>query len=418
MGRRIVSERIIFLADMESFFASVEVADRPELAGRPVVVAGDPERRHGIVLAATPEAKRCGVKTAMPLFQAERLCPELVVVRPRMRRYIDVSLMISDILYRYSDLVEPYSIDEQFVDMTGTVHLFGTPGAAARRMQAEIRTKTGIRARIGIGPNKVLAKMACDVAKKRPEGLFRTTGDDLPAWLHPLPVGELFGVGERMGAHLERMGIRTVGQLADFPVERLRRRFGLVGERLWRFANGIDPSPVVPPGAPGAELPKSIGHGLTLPYDYARQREIEIVLLELTDQVLRRLRRVGALARTVSVGARGADFRRESGFARETALPTPTDLAEDVYAAVKALFRRHWTGVPLRQLFVAVSGLVPGDARQLDLFIDRIKSRRLAREVDALLERYGPTSVMRAVSLLPGAQALRRATKIGGHEAE
>ncbi|MBE3562285.1 MAG: DNA polymerase IV [Hydrogenibacillus schlegelii] len=413
-----MAERLIFLVDMESFYASVEVAERPELAGRPVVVAGDPERRHGIVLAASPEAKRCGVQTAMVLFEAERLCPALVVVRPRMRRYLEVSLAITAILYRYSDLVEPYSIDEQFLDMTGTVHLFGTPEAAARRIQADIRRETGVRARVGIGPTKVLAKMACDVAKKRPDGLFRTRGDDLAAWLYPQPVDALFGVGTRMRAHLERMGIRTVGHLAAFPRETLRRRFGLVGERLWRFAHGIDPSPVVPPGSDGAGLPKSIGHGLTLPFDYRRGREIEIVLLELTDEVLRRLRQARALARTVSVGARGADFGRPEGFFRTTTLPAATDAPEDVYGAVRMLFRRHWDGAPVRQLFVSVSGLVPDEERQLSLFSDRLKGRRLAAALDRLAERYGRAAVVRAVSLLPAAQARSRAVKIGGHAAE
>ncbi|MBE3593659.1 MAG: DNA polymerase IV [Candidatus Carbobacillus altaicus] len=410
-----MAQRVIFLADMESFFASVEVADRPELSGRPVVVAGDPTRRHGIILAATKEAKRCGVKTAMPLFEAERLCPELIIVRPHMARYIDVSLAISKILYRYSDQVEPYSIDEQFMDMTHTLHLFGAPEEVARHIQRAIYEETGVRARIGVAPNKLLAKMACEArAKKLPEGIFVSDSQNFKQWMHPLPVEELFGVGSRMKRHLNGLGIRTIGQLAHFPVERLRQRFGLVGERLWRHANGIDPSPVT---SLQEELQKGIGHGVTLPYDYRDRRAIEVVLLELTDEVCRRARRHGVKGRTVFLGVRGADFSRESGFNRQMKLPEATHLTSEVYGAVRALFSCYWRGEAVRQLSVALGELEKGEGAQLTLFYDRLRASTLAHTVDTLKARFGPTSVLRAVSLLPGALSFERARKIGGHEA-
>lgn len=410
-----MTQRVIFLADMESFFAFVEVAERPELSGRPVVVAGDPTRRHGIILAATKEAKRCGVKTAMPIFAAERLCPELIIVRPRMARYIEVSLMISNILYRYSDQLEPYSIDEQFLDMTHTLHLFGTREAVARQIQKAILEETGVRARIGVAPNKLLAKMACEVrAKKLPEGIFVTDGRDMKQWMHPLPVEELFGVGARMKRHLNGLGIRTIGQLAHFPRERLRRRFGVVGERLWRHANGIDPSPVTPLDE---EVQKGIGHGVTLPYDYRDRRAIMVVLLELTEEVCRRARQHGLKGRTVFLGVRGADFMKSSGFGRQMKLSEATFLTSEVYPVVRMLFDRYWQGQAVRQLSVALGDLEKHEDAQLTLFYDRMRASTLAYTVDHLKARFGATSVLRAVSLLPGSVSFDRARKIGGHEA-
>lgn len=409
------SERVIFLVDMESFFASVELADRPDLQGKPVVVAGDPERRHGIILAATPQAKACGVKTAMPLWEARQGCPELIVVKPHMARYIEVSVRITEILESFSDLVEAYSIDEQFLDVTRSVHLFGSPEQMARELQDAIWDKVRVRARVGIGPNKVLAKVCCDnKAKKSKSGIHRWRGDDFHTEMWALPVGDLFGVGSRMRRHLYNMGIRTIGQLANTPLERLKKRWGINGQVLWLSANGIDESPVQPNSL---DSPKGVGHSITLPRDYRERREVEVVLLELTEEVCRRVRRIKKRGRTISVGVRGADLSMPTGFYRSHTLLEATNVTMTVYETVVYLFRTHWDEQAVRSVGMSITNLEPDDLYQMNLFEDLEKRRKLGYCMDRVRERFGSTSLFRASSITYAGQLHNRAGKIGGHEA-
>lgn len=277
-------EKTIFLIDMQSFYASVEKAAHPEFRNKPLIVAGDPARRSGIVLAACPIAKRYGVKTAERLGEAVRKCPEVVVIRPHMQEYINVSLQISAILERFSDLVEPYSIDEQFMDVTGTLALFGGhPHTVARKVQAAIGRETGVYARIGIGPNKVLAKMACDnFAKHNAQGIFTLDHHNKRDKLWTLSIDKMFGVGSRMNRHLRRLGIHTIGELASFPLERLKQIWGVNGHVLWMTANGYDYSPVNPTTY---DLQKGIGHHMTLPRDYEKAEDIRVVLLGINIKI-------------------------------------------------------------------------------------------------------------------------------------
>lgn len=406
-------KRVIFLADMQSFYASVEKADHPEWRDLPVVVSGDPERRSGIILAACPLAKSWGVETAEPLWQAKQKCPHAVIVRPRMQRYIDVSCHITTIFEEFTDLVEPYSIDEQFLDVTGSQNLFGEPPAIAEKLQQQIMEQTGVLARVGIGPNKVMAKMACDnFAKKSDSGIFWLTAENMRERLWPLPVGKLFGVGSRMKRHLNNMGIRTIGQLAEFPLERLRRKWGVPGQILWMTANGIDYSPVNPHTH---DLQKAVGHQMTLPRDYASLEEIKIVLLELCEEVTRRVRHKGYVGETVAVGCRGADFDLPTGFYRQEKLTEPTNHTMDVFQAACRLFERFWDGLPIRRIGVTLTELQPDYPFQLTLFEDKEKKRQLGYTMDAIREKYGPTAVMWAISLDSSGQARERARKIGGH---
>lgn len=409
-------ERVIFLVDIESFFASVEIASRPELKGKPVVVAGDPERRHGIILAATPQAKACGVKTAMPLWEARQCCPELIVVKPHMSRYIEASVRITEILETFSDLVEPYSIDEQFLDVTGTVHLFGNdPESMAQKVQEKIQIEVGVRARIGIGPNKVLAKVCCDnIAKKSASGIHRWREDNFRDEMWGLPVENLFGVGSRMRRHLHNMGIRTIGQLASTPVERLKKKWGINGEVLWMSANGIDHSPVRPHSL---EATKGVGHSITLPRDYRERRDIEIVLLELTEEVCRRVRRMKKRGRTISVGVRGANLQQPTGFYRSYSLPEATNITMVVYEAVLYLFRTYWDEQPVRSVGMSITNLETDEMYQMNLFEDIQKQRNLGYCMDQIRERFGATSIFRASSITHAGLLQDRANKIGGHEA-
>lgn len=408
-----MAKRVIFLVDCQSFYASVEKAARPELQNKPVVVAGDPERRSGIVLAACPIAKKHGIQTGEWIGTAVGKCPELVVMKPRMQTYIDVSLLITRILESFTDLVEPYSIDEQFLDVTGSLRLFGDPWTIAKAIQERILQETGIFARIGIAENKVLAKMACDIhAKKRPDGLFELRKDAIAEHLWPHPVEEMFGVGSRMRAHLFRLGIRTIGDLAKTPLSVLKKRWGVNGIVLWQTANGIDHSPV---SVTTHELQKAIGHQMTLPRDYGTKEEIETILLELTEEVCRRSRSKGLMGQVVSVGCMGADFDMPSGFWRQMRLPEPTNATNHVYRVARELFHRFWDGLPIRRAGVALSDLIPEDEYQIVMFDEREKYRALERVTDAIKQKYGDTAILRAASLTKAGQAAVRANKIGGH---
>jgi DNA polymerase-4 len=414
-------ERVIMLADCQSFYASVEKAAHPEHREHPVVVAGDPARRSGIILAACPLAKSYGVKTAETLGEALSKCPNLVVIRPRMQTYIDVSLLITETLKSFTELVEPFSIDEQFIDVTDSLPLFGGPIQIARQMQQRIMLQTGVWARFGISSTKVLAKMACDIyAKKNAEGVFTLPQTEIERLLWPNPVGKMFGVGSRMADHFARMGIYNIGDLArTTPAalrEKLRMRLGknsdIQAEVYWRTANGMDDSPVTP-GTHDAQ--KAVGHQMTLPRDYERKQEIDIILLELSEEVCRRCRAKGYAGSVVSVGAQGADFDRPSGFYRQMKLPDPTNITNEVYTAARALFYRHWDGLPIRRAGVTLCDLTSDSQYQLTFLDDRERIRGLERVTDQIKYKFGGGAIMRASSLLDAGQARERSVKIGGH---
>lgn len=406
-----MAERTIFLVDMRSFYASVEQADHPELKHRPVIVSGDPERRSGVVLAASPEAKRFGVENASRLWEAQQRCPQAVIIRPRMQRYLDVSLQITKILERFTDLVEVFSVDEQFMDLTPVLKYWGaSPWTLAQRVQKAIMKDTGVFARVGIARNKVMAKVACDnFAKKNESGMFRL---DEVEQMWPLPVGAMFGVGGRMENHLRRMGIRTIGHLANAPLRVLKKRWGINGHLLWLTANGIDHSPVRPKTH---ETQKAVGHHMTLPRDYRTAEEIQVVLLELSEEVARRARLKGCLGYTVSVGVRGAGFDLPTGFHRQKKLSAPTHFGPDIYRTAVQLFHRFWDREPVRSVGVSLSQLQPDDCHQLSFFDDFFKKERLSRAMDRICAKYGSTALVRAASLTSAGQAFERAEKIGGH---
>ena len=410
-----MDKKTILLADMESFYASVETSLNPALRGKPVAVCGDPALRHGIILAASREAKAFGIKTGQPAWEAKRMCPWVHFVHPRMQAYIDYSLKITSILEKYSDRVLPYSIDEQFLDLTGSEKLLGSPREAAAAMIGEIMVQTGIRCRVGMGENPLQAKMACDrFAKKNKSGFFPLSSETYSGLVWPLPIEDLFGVGHRMRRNFHRIGVRTIGHLAGLPREMMRRRWGVSGEVLWLNARGIDYS-TINPGA--AEEQKGVGHTATLPRDYRRREEIELVLLEMTEEVCYRVRRQGKIASTVHLYCRGADFDFPTGFSRQKKLPRPAAATPAVYPTVRQLFREHWDARPLRAVGVSLTGL--SVFHQLSFaFSDRARREEaLTGAADVVRERFGKTSLFRASSLVPGSQLFQRADKIGGHDA-
>jgi len=409
------------LVDGESFYASIEKAAHPEYRNRPIVV-GDPERRAGIILAACPMAKKRGVITAERIFQARAKCPDLVVIRPRMQRYITISLLMTEIFESVSDLVEPYSIDEQFVDVTGSIGGYGSAEEIARYLQHYVQLSTGVWSRIGIGPSKILAKMATDnFAKTNESGIFKLDYDNIEKELWPLPVRRMFMVASRMAVHFQRMGLPTIGdiarlELADFK-RRMRYEMGkqsdIQAEYYWQTARGIDPSPVERT-IRGAL--KSVSHGKALKAgQYRKMEDLEVVLLELVIEICRRARRLGYQGRVVSVGASETDGERKSGFHRQMMLPEPTSLTREVAAAAHKLFVNHWEGMPVTRLHVVLTELTDDSAYQLTLFENRAAEYDIERVTDGIKDRYGSDAIMRASSLLEAAVARERAAQIGGH---
>lgn len=411
----------IFLIDAQSFYASVEKAAHPEYRDKPVAV-GDPARMNGIVLAACPIAKARGVTTASRVGEALAKCPELVVIRPRMRMYIGVSLLITEIFESYTDLVEPFSIDEQFLDVTGSLSFFGSAYELAQRIQNHVLLSTGVWTRVGIGPTKVLAKMATDnYAKKNPEGIFELTFENLESTLWQLPVHQMFMVASAMTRHFNRMGLTTIGdiarlELADFK-RRMRREMGkqsdIQAEYYWQTARGIDPSPVI--SGIRHQL-KSVSHGKTLRWNlYHRLRDIEIVLLELVVEVCRRTRRHRLLGSVVTVSAAETNGVRSTSFSRQMTLPEPTSLTHEVASAVSKIFRKYWGGLPVSHLSVALSGLTEDREIQLTLFDNRSRTYDKERAVDHIKDRYGSDAIIHASSLMEAGVARERAGQIGGH---
>jgi DNA polymerase-4 len=271
---------MILHVDMDAFYASIEERDRPELVGRPVIVGGTPQGR-GVVAAANYVVRKFGVHSAMPTATALRLCPQAIVVPPRMGHYAEISDQIREIFLRYTPLVEPLSLDEAFLDVHGTEQLFGPPVVVARRIKQDIWQETQLVASVGVAPNKFLAKIASDLEK--PDALVVVDPDGVQQFLDPLPVGRLWGVGRVTGGTLERMGVVTIGVLRRLAPETLAEHFGSQGEHFWKLANGIDDRTVVPD-----REAKSISHETTFPADIRDRETLRAWVLELAEHVGRR----------------------------------------------------------------------------------------------------------------------------------
>ncbi len=389
--------RTILHVDMDAFYASVEQLDRPECRGRPVVVGADPRggRGRGVGAACSYEARAVGIHSALPIGRAWQRCPDAVFLRPRMDRYAEISRRVFAVFGRYTDRVEPLSIDEAFLDLTGTERLLGPARAAARRLKDEIRREVGLVASVGLAPNKFLAKVASDLDK--PDGFVVVRPGEEAAFLAPLPVRRLWGVGPRTAAALERLGMRSVGDLARWRRDDLRARFGELGDRVWALSRGIDDRPVEPGGAP-----RSVGAEHTFEEDATDPDAVRRTLLRLADKVAARLRRAGRVAGGVTLKLRDGRFRTVTRAAR---LAAPTDVGADLYAAALGLLGAvpSWrTGRPVRLVGIAATRLAPRTAAaggQLDLFAPAPDGRRraVALAVDRVHDRFGSRALRRAV---------------------
>ncbi len=391
--------RAIIHLDMDAFYASVEQLDHPAYRGRPVVVGADPQggKGRGVVAACSYEARPFGVRSALPISQAYRLCPQAIYVRPRMSRYAEMSDRIFAILREYTDLVEPLSIDEAFLDVTASQRLHGPAQTIARTLKARIRSELGLVASIGLAPNKFLAKVASDLGK--PDGFVVVAPGKEREFLEPLPISRLWGVGPKTEGRLKRLGLQTIGQIARLGVEGLETMLGNAGRDLWELANGIDDREVIP-----EQEAKSIGAETTFDQDTDDREEIRKTILELSDRVGRRLRREGYVAHGVTLKFRDHNFQT---LTRACMLPQPTDLGEELFRAASTLLRGvNWTGKRVRLLGVTATRLLPATAvpgEQLHLFQRAAEPKeRLARTVDAIRERFGAGAIARASLVADG----------------
>jgi len=384
-----VAERRIIHVDMDEFFAAVEKLDHPELRGKPILVGGRPADR-GVVCTASYEARKFGCHSAMPMGQAMRLCPQAVVLPVRGERYEQVSGQVLEILCQFTPLVEPVSIDEAFLDVTGCEGLFGPAETMGRTIQSRIRGEIGLTASVGVAPNKFLAKLASDLRK--PNGFLVIREANVHELLDPLPVTKLWGVGPASAEQLHQLGIETIGQVRRIGPETLRKTLGEAGEHYCRLANGEDDSPVV-----SESDPKSIGRERTFPQDLSSLAELEQVLLEEVQDVARRLQDHGLLARTVTLKLRFRDFMT---ITRSQTLAGPTDVTQELWQAAKKLLRKaRAEGVrPLRLLGMHVSQLEGHVGQQLSLFRDpqRSKSEAVDRTVNRIIGRFGADAIRRA----------------------
>jgi len=383
---------MILHVDMDAFYASVEQRDRPELGGRPVIVGGIPRER-GVVAAASYEARRFGVHSAMPAATAVRLCPQGVFLRPRIDHYAAISGQIQEIFRRFTPLVEPLSLDEAFLDVRGSVRLFGSEEEIARRIKSVIREELRLVASVGVAPNKFLAKIASDLEK--PDGLVVVRSGQEQAFLDPLPVGRLWGVGKVGCRAFESLGIRTIGQLRALPRETLVNRFGAPGEQIWRLARGIDDRPVVP-----EHQAKSLSHETTFECDVSDRQVLRSWLLDLVEQVGRRVRACGLKGRTVGMKVRYSDFRTVT---RAETLGEPTDLTSEIWRAAVGLFENRLPAAlpPVRLLGVSLTGLDASAERQALLFNreERTRQSRLDRVTDQIQDRFGQSAIGRAAAI-------------------
>ena len=393
---------LIFHVDVNSAFLSWEAARRTAMGQEdlrliPSAIGGDRDKRTGVILAKSIPAKRYGIKTGEPIGMALRKCPELVLARPDFRLYEQCSKAFMDICREYAPVVEKYSIDECFLDMTGTYRLYPDPVAIAHTIKDRIRGELGFTVNVGIGECKLLAKMASDFEK--PDKVHTLFRSEIRQKMWPLPVRDLFTVGASTAEKLEKARVRTIGELANSDLYYIQRIVGVkMGQQIYNFANGTDPSPVL--AAP--EEAKGYSISTTLEEDVITKQQAHGVLLTLTDSVTARMRSDGAKAYCVAVSIRSNDFKTRS---HQRKLMNPTDISREVYQTSRQLFAELWDGhTPLRLLGISLTDLTREESSQLSLFPeeDREKARRLDHAYDVINSKFGAAAIMRGSSMQSG----------------
>lgn len=385
-------DRAIAHIDMDAFYASVEILDFPELAGVPLVVGGSSNR--GVVAAASYEARKYGIHSAMPIFEARRRCPSIVIRPGRMRRYVELSQAAMNVLHGFSPLVEQISIDEAYIDLTGTARLFGSPLDAVRRIREGIAAATGLTCSVGLSGSKLVSKIASDFNK--PDGVAVVPPGVTSTFLDALSVSKIPGVGGKGAEALSRFGISKVADIGRHSPERILERFGRFGERLLAIAAGELRSEIVP-----WSQPKSVSSETTMPKDTDDPAVLERQLIGLADRVGRRLRRQGLAGRTVTLKLK---THRHRSMTRSVTIEKPTSLGKTIYGKAQGLLREQGIPCSMRLIGVGVSGLEPaGEGGQYDLFSggDAESDRwdRVERALDRITDRFGSEAVRRGREL-------------------
>lgn len=389
-------ERVILHSDMNSFYASVEAMLDPSLKGKAVAVCGATEERHGIVLAKSELAKKAGVKTGMVNWEAKQRCPGLILVPPQYDQYVKYSRLAHEIYYRYTDLVEPFGMDECWLDVTGS-GTYGTGMEIAEKIRTACREELGLTVSIGVSFNKIFAKLGSDM--KKPDAITEITRADFKEKVWPLAASELIYVGRATEKKLAGYGVHTVGELAAIPPDILQGWFGINGLKLWAYANGADKSRVMHKDF--VSPMKSIGHGITCTADLDDEEEVSRVLLELSQDVGHRLRIHDLCAQGVQIYVRGNDLH---GFQFQCKLPFRTQLPSEIAAAGFRLFQeRYRWGTKVRAVCIRAIDLVPkSEVEQLNMFVDtarRDRRERLEDAIESLRDRYGKRAITYAALL-------------------
>ncbi len=380
---------MILHIDMDAFYASVEQLDAPELRGKCVIVGGPSNR--GVVTAASYEARKHGVHSAMPMYQAKQKCPEAIIVPGRMARYKEISQQVMAILDDFSPLVQPVSIDEAYMDITGNGTLHGTPKEMGARLKKTIEDRVGLACSVGIAPTKFLAKIASDMDK--PDGLTIIDPDDVPQFIRSLPIRKVPGVGKVTHEQLDRMGIKTLGEVSKLSDKVLAEKLGKFGSRLRDLSQNVDKSTVSP-----SSVAKSVSSETTLLENTRDRKLLCRHLLRQSESVGRQLRRAGLRARTVTVKLKAEDFKRAT---RSTTLVAPTQSADTIYKAAGDLLTAFSLKKPVRLIGVGTSGLISDDApEQMALFGNGGKTHKAWESVDAALDsitkKYGRDVIKKA----------------------
>lgn len=387
--------RHILHVDQNCFYASVEMQRHPELRDKPLAVCGSQEERHGIVLTANYLAKPYGVKTGMAIWQARQNCPNLVILPPDMDEYIRFSRMAREIYEDYTDQIEPFGLDESWLDVTGSVGLFGDPMSIAREISGRIKFELGITASIGVSDNKITAKLGSDY--KKPDAITRIEADNYKEIAYPLPVEDLLYVGPATSRKLRAIGISTIGRLAECPVDVLVRRLGKMGAVLHTFANGRDVSPV----QKSDHVPniKSVGNSATTPRDLETEADVKLMLYLLAESVCARMRELVSRCTVVEIYVRDTQL---NSIVRQRKLQAPSCSSQELAETGLDIFRRNYRwDRPVRSIGLRGAGLVEAQGTvQLSLYTEdqkRDKWERIDTAVDHLRQRYGYMSVRRAL---------------------
>ena len=387
--------RHILHVDQNCFYASVEMQRHPELRDKPLAVCGSQEERHGIVLTANYLAKPYGVKTGMAIWQARQNCPNLVILPPDMDEYIRFSRMAREIYEDYTDQIEPFGLDESWLDVTGSVGLFGDPMSIAREISGRIKFELGITASIGVSDNKITAKLGSDY--KKPDAITRIEADNYKEIAYPLPVEDLLYVGPATSRKLRAIGISTIGRLAECPVDVLVRRLGKMGAVLHTFANGRDVSPV----QKSDHVPniKSVGNSATTPRDLETEADVKLMLYLLAESVCARMRELVSRCTVVEIYVRDTQL---NSIVRQRKLQAPSCSSQELAETGLDIFRRNYRwDRPVRSIGLRGAGLVEAQGTvQLSLYTEdqkRDKWERIDAAVDHLRQRYGYMSVRRAL---------------------